>query len=106
MNPLDYRVIIDKSGPSFVLPMYGKFWPSTLNDIAVIKITFTCGYGPVAPSTEFNIPTPILQWMKINFANLFENRETVVIEASRAVLMDTTPMLADGLIANYRLVRL
>lgn len=106
MDALDYRVVLNKSGYSYVMPVYGKYWPNTLNDIAVIKVNFVCGYGPIDPSTELNIPKPILQWMKINFANLFENRESVVIEASRAVLMDTTPMIADGLIANYRMVRL
>jgi len=100
-----YRTVQD-SHTAYLFPIYGERWPSTLNDVAVIKINFTCGYGPISPLTEYNIPGPILQWMKLNFANYFENRETVVIEASRAVLLDTTATLADGLISNYRLLKL
>ena len=106
LNPVKYKFIGDLKNKGFVFPAFGETWPVAQDDFATVKIKFTCGYGPIAPSKELNIPTSILQWIKINVANLFENRETVVIENSRAVLMDTTPMLADGLLANHRLTRL
>jgi len=89
LSSLAYRVITT-SEPGYVLPVYNSEWPVALNDIASVTINFTCGYGPIAPDTSDNIPKSIKQWMLINAASLFENRESVVI----------------GLIANYRIMKL
>lgn len=102
LDPLSYRVMINTNDYGYILPVYGLSWPVALNDVAVVKVQFTCGYG----DDYTFIPSGILQWMKINIGNLFENRETVIVEGSKAVLIDATATLADGLIANYRMLRL
>lgn len=103
LDPLSYRV--GTSGePGYVKPAYGLYWPITLNDTDVVEINFTCGYGPIAPATSLNVPKGIIQWCLINVANLFENRETEGI-AYRDTKFDLSS-LADGLLENYRLLRL
>lgn len=52
------------------------------------------------------VPAGIKQWMLLNVANLVENRESVVITNGRETLIDASATLADGLIANHRMVRL
>ena len=108
LDPLAYRVIAETSpncGNGYVIPAYGLTWPSTQNYVATVTIRFTCGYGPISPDTSLNIPKGIIQWIAINVANVFENRETVGI-AYRETKFDITDSICDGLIAKYRVVRL
>lgn len=106
LDPLAYRVITT-SEPGYVLPAYNLVWPSALDDVAVVTINFTCGYGPLGGgSTSDNIPKSIKQWMLINAANLFENRESIVIGNRSETLIDLTSTLADGLLENYRIFKL
>lgn len=102
LDPLAYRVVIS-SEPGYVVPIYGLNWPTVLNDVGVVTIKFTCGYGPITPDTSLNVPKGILQWIAMNVANIFENRETEGI-AYRETKFDLST-LADGLIENYRIFR-
>lgn len=98
LDPLAYRAITDAE-PAYVLPSYGLSWPSALNDVAVVRIRFTCGYGPVAPDTANNVPEAIQQWILLNVANLYENRETVIVGKNSLVEINT---LADSLLNDFR----
>lgn len=103
-----YRVIAEMApncGNGYVIPAYGLTWPTALNDLAVVTIRFTCGYGPIGEDTSLNVPKGIVQWILVNCANQFENRETVGI-AYRETKFDLTEAIADGLIAKYRITRL
>ena len=91
-----YRVVFDNSpnaGKGFVIPKIGEIWPVAASDYSVVTIRFTCGYTTV--------PTAIKQWILINVANLFENRESVGT-AYRDVKFDINDVIADGLLAKYR----
>lgn len=103
LDPLTYRVG-KASEPGYVKPLYNINWPATLQDSDVVTVRFTCGYGPIAPSTSNNVPKAIKQWCLINVANLVENRETLGV-AYRETKYDLST-LADGLIENYRITRL
>lgn len=108
LDELAYRVIVESSpncNNGYIIPIYGLTWPDTQDDVAVVTIRFTCGYGPIAPDTSTNVPKAICQWILINVANTFENRETVGI-AYRETKFDITDAIADGLIAKYRIPRL
>ena len=109
LDSFAYRVIT-QTGPTagygYVIPAYGLNWPTALNDVATVKIRFKCGYGPLVAGESDNIPKGIKQWMLINVANAFENRESIVVGSGRDSLIDMTETLADGLLANYRLHRL
>ncbi len=68
-------VVDTYSTPGRVVLAYGKSWPNaTLNVSNPICITFICGYG-----TPDDIPEKIKQGNKIDIADLYENRESIVI---------------------------
>ena len=58
MTSVGYRVIND-SEPAMIIPAYGTEWPATLDDKAVVRIRFVCGYGDDAT----DVPAAIRQWM-------------------------------------------
>jgi len=98
MDAADYRVITSVE-PGYIMPIYGTVWPVARTDKAVVTIIYTCGY------TTEDIPKSIVQWALLNVANLYEHRETVIIE-NKGQLIDLTATLADGLIETYRIHRL
>jgi uncharacterized phiE125 gp8 family phage protein len=109
MAPELYRILADSSPacqPGYVMPVYGQLWPATLPDMATVRIKFTCGYGPIVDpadpgaSQPNNIPKGIMQWMLINIANLYENRESETVASGRLTQVDLSTM-ADGLLNNY-----
>lgn len=108
LDPIAYRVIAGMSpncNNGYVIPAYGLNWPDARDDFDVVTIRFTCGYGPIDPDTALNIPKAILQWICINVANQFENRETVGV-AYRETKFDISDVIADGLLTKYRITRL
>lgn len=101
-----YRVITEVSptcDPGIVLPAYGESWPDTLDDLGVVRIRFVCGYGPIAPATTTNVPAGILQWILLNVANLYENRETETVASGKLTQIDLHT-LADSLIDDFRVM--
>jgi uncharacterized phiE125 gp8 family phage protein len=109
MAPELYRIVADKSPacqPGYVMPVYGQMWPATLPDLATVRIRFTCGYGPIADpdnpdaNQPHNVPKGIINWMLINIANLYENRESETVASGRLTQVDLSTM-ADGLLNNY-----
>lgn len=107
LDPLTYRVIKsanEKCQPGFVIPIYGSVWPVALNDYNSVTISFTCGYGPIGEDTSSNVPKAIKQWMLLNIANLYENRETIQL-GNRLTAIELTTV-ADGLINDFRITRL
>jgi len=91
--------------PGAVQPVYGTVWPNTLADLETVKIRFTCGYGPIAPATSLNVPKAICQWILIQCANLYENRESQGVAMGRSTVFNLDATLCDGLIESYRIHR-
>lgn len=81
--------------PARVVPAYGQVWPSTINQIAAVRIRYIAGYG----DADTDIPTAIKQWIMIKVATLYENRE-----ATAPIKLEATPFV-DGLLDEYRIVR-
>lgn len=107
-----YRVVINNQNPhqpSFVLPAYGEVWPSVLDDVAVVNITYVCGYGTVlnlqSINETINLPSAIKQWMLINIANLYENPETVIVGNANKLAAVDISSIADSLISNFRVYK-
>jgi len=70
----DYQVITqgkEPGVPGSVLPAYGKSWPTPRYQPDAVRITFLAGWG--LESDE--IPQPIIDWMLIRIATLYENRQ-------------------------------
>ena len=97
LDPLGYRVIQDT--PGYVMPLYGLSWPVALNDVASVRIAFTCGYGPLTEGQSDNVPEAIKNWMLLNVAFLYENRESAVIDRNSLVDLST---FADSLLSDFR----
>lgn len=104
LDPFAYRVLTSGE-PGAVKPLYNTTWPATLNDVDTVKIRFTCGYGPISPATSLNVPKAICQWMLINVANLYENRESQGVAMGRSTVFNLDATLCDGLIESYRIYR-
>jgi len=100
-----YRVLTGGE-PGAVQPVYGSLWPTTLADLETVKIRFTCGYGPISHDTSLNVPKAILQWILIQVANLYENRESQGVAMGRSTVFNLDATLCDGLIESYRMPRL
>jgi len=100
LSPSTYRVVFDKCDPvqpSCIIPMNGQNWPVALNDKAVVEIVYTCGYE------SMDVPAPIKQWMLLNVATLYENRELIAI-GNRFSMVELST-LADPLLENYRVYK-
>lgn len=100
-----YRVIGSESAPitpkcqpGKVLTIVGEVWPATQEDIETVTIRFTCGYGAAGAA----VPEGIKNWILLNVANLWENRETVII--GKGTEFDFSS-LADGLLEDFRIYR-
>ena len=90
--------ITPKCQPGKVLPIYGQVWPSTINDIESVTIRFVAGYGAVGTA----VPEGIKNWMLLNIANLWENRETETVASGRIMQVDLST-LADALLEDFRI---
>lgn len=62
------------STPGRVRPAYGYDWPNTLPELNAVTITFDAGYGDDGD----NVPTPVLQAMRLLLGHYWLNREAVV----------------------------
>lgn len=96
-----YRVIYESSPkcqPGIVIPVYGGSWPMALDDIAVVTIRFSCGYGTAGTA----VPEGIRNWMLLNIGSLWENREEQTLAPGRLSQVDLSTM-ADGLLDDYRI---
>ena len=89
----DYIVDTD-SEPGRVVLGYNESWPTaTLYPSNPIEVQFVCGYGD--PSS---VPMPIKHAIKITAADLYENRETILVGTITSSLQTVKALLA-----NYRL---
>ena len=92
------KPITPKCQPGKVLPIYGAEWPATIDDIETVTIRFTAGYGEAGTA----VPEGIRNWLLLNIANLWENRETETMASGRLSQINLSP-LADGLLEDYRI---
>jgi uncharacterized phiE125 gp8 family phage protein len=61
----------NQSEPGWIVPAYGKSWPSTRDQANALTILYRCGYGADATL----VPMPIKQWILLQIGAMFENRE-------------------------------
>lgn len=95
LDPATYHVDMD-SEPARIVPAYGLSWISGRRQPSAVRVRFICGYG----DTAADIPAAIRQWMLLNVANLYENRETIVTGS----IISKNDSMADGLIDSYRII--
>lgn len=92
----DNYVVDNYSRPGRVTLKSTASWPSvTLKESNAVKVTFVAGYG----ATESSVPEPIRQAIKLLTADLYENRESLLVAQGVTVMrLD----IAQVLMANYR----
>jgi uncharacterized phiE125 gp8 family phage protein len=93
----DQYILLD--GPlASIEPAPGLCWPSTGCHPRAVQITYVAGYGPPAA-----VPGPIRTAHKLMVGDLYENRASIVIDASRVTLIES-PTVA-RLLKPYRVPR-
>lgn len=80
--------------PGRIVRSFGSYWPATYPRPNAVTVLFSAGYGAAAS----NVPTPIIQAIKIMVSQWYENREPVVT----GTIATEIPMSADYLLAPYR----
>lgn len=103
LDPLTYRVIAEISStcpPGYIIPVYGLSWPVTRDDVAVVRIAFTCGYGPLAEGGSSNVPDGILLWMMLQCAGHNETREAFIVSLKEQLVDLRT--IGDVYLDDYR----
>lgn len=66
LAPADYYV--DKeSEPGYIVPARGKAWPATLDQVNVVTIDYTAGYGPDETTVPDAMKTYILAKLQVQF---------------------------------------
>lgn len=96
LDPSNYQVdLSDAILPARIMPAYQKTWPTIQSGIFnPITVRFVAGYG----SNPSKLPDPIRQAMLLVIGHLYENRETVLVNAQSAPLV----MGARALLDPYR----
>lgn len=67
----------DDFGFATVEPVYGTQWPETLDDVDVVKVTFTSGYE--------DVPQGIKSWILLQVGAMYENRELEAMGQTYAI---------------------
>ena len=84
------------SEPARVTPASGTAWPATQNRINALEVRFTAGYD----SSGELLPRAIRAWMLMRIADLYENRDAVVMGTRGTV--ESHPFI-DRLLDPYRI---
>lgn len=58
-----------------ITPPFGQIWPINLPQIGSVVVEYEAGYG----LDDTSVPTPIKQWIAMNVATIYENRERCVV---------------------------
>jgi len=86
-----------KSEPGYIVPAYGKVWPSTRCVPNAVEVRHVCGYGSDVESIAQEAED-LLSAIKILVSTLDKNRESVITGTIVAQL----PMSFRQLISGYR----
>jgi uncharacterized phiE125 gp8 family phage protein len=82
---------------AFVTLASGGSWPTYDFREDAFQVAFTAGYGDNAT----DVPAPLRAAMLLMIGHLFENRQSVIVSASRAVAIEV-PQTIETLIAPYK----
>lgn len=73
------KYIVDTgSEPARITPAYDEVWPSARDQINAVTITYVAGYGDAAT----DVPSDLIQAVKMLAAHWYEHREEVAIGVS------------------------
>jgi uncharacterized phiE125 gp8 family phage protein len=79
LSSSDY--VVDSFGTTgYIVPAYGKTWPSTYPEINAVRVQYRAGYGTTADS----VPECVKDWMLLIIEDLYRNRGATVDKEVRA----------------------
>jgi uncharacterized phiE125 gp8 family phage protein len=93
-----YRLLGGGSAPTRVGLKQGQSWPAIESLAEAITIQWDAGYG----ETGKDVPAPIRHAILLTVGHLYENRQSVVVDASRVQAIEL-PQGAQALVAPYRI---
>ena len=67
----------DHNTLAYVVPAYGKAWPTVRAGANAVQVTYVVGYGDTAPDELSSVPQAIISAMHSHIAHAYEHRETV-----------------------------
>lgn len=70
LDPAD-TLLDNASEPGYLVPAYGKAWPTARAVPNAVRCRYVCGYGNAAA-----VPQAIKQWMLLAIGTLYAQRET------------------------------
>ncbi|MBK8916371.1 MAG: phage head-tail connector protein [Phycisphaerales bacterium] len=74
LSPASYTVD-SASEPAWVVQAYGTSWPTTRRDVNVVEVEWVAGYHATDAG---KVPDAIKDWMHLNLAAAYANREAFV----------------------------
>lgn len=77
------------SVPAIIMPNYSQSWPSTLDDINSVSVTWYAGYG----DSSLNVPTGIRHAILMLVATWYERRQAVDSVSSSEVTLGARTLL-------------
>lgn len=92
LDPAEYE-LDPTAEPGLLMPTYGTSWPAARQRPGAVQVQYKAGYGAAAAA----VPKPIVQWILLALAELFENRSR---SAERSMLPQE---FADGLLDTYKI---
>ena len=100
VDPADYYVDV-ASEAAWVVPIAGFNWPTTLDGVNAVRITFVAGYAPPTNSpTDLtaNVPASIKAGMLLMIGSWYDQREDLVV----GTIMQKIPFGSDNLFRPFR----
>ena len=89
----NYKMDDITSAPPRISLKKDSSWPDTIDELGVVVIRFTAGYGTAATS----VPAEAIAAIKLIVGNLFENRENVSVGAAANEIPWTARTLLDAI---------
>lgn len=99
VDPSVYRVIGGGSSRTQVTLKVNQNWPASQFSEESVSIQWDAGYGETADK----VPAPLRQAILLTIGHLYENRQSVVVDASRVQAIEL-PQGVEALISPYRIL--
>jgi uncharacterized phiE125 gp8 family phage protein len=88
------------SEPGRIYPTFDNEWPADIRDQRkAVTIQFAAGYTAANP-----VPTGILNWIKMDVAGMYENRDPLVQGTGRQSITVLPRSNVDGLLDRYTII--
>lgn len=99
VDPSTYRIIGGGSARTRVTLKVDQSWPASQFSEEAVSIQWDAGYG----TTADKVPAPLRSAILLMIGHLYENRQSVIVDASRVQAIEL-PQGVESLISPYRIL--